>query len=396
MDAEPVPRRTRIVPDREFVRAGFFTSLGVALLSLLVLMLWKLSGAVLEMIAPFLAAGALALLLDPLVDRLERSGLRRFMAVLLVFGFFLIALIALISLAVPALVNQANQLALEGPRYIANLKAATNDFLAHHRHIGNYTLPANFDKLSAQFSTKATELLNNSAGRITAVLVGSISTALDTVITLIVTFFLLMDIDRLRARLFYLLPENARAPARLFSRDVGNVFADYLRGLLTVSALYGLFTLLLMLGLSVVHPELRSYALLIGVVGGVLYSIPYLGPFVTALITFLVAFAAGGAAFGGGAIALTLVLNQVFDNVVTPRVVGGGVGLHPVASIFALTLGGTLFGLWGLLLSVPVAASIQVILFRLFPKLSSPTPPVFLKRQQVVEDEVETEHTESS
>jgi hypothetical protein len=65
-----------------------------------------------------------------------------------------------------------------------------------------------------------------------------------------------------------------------------------------------------------------------------LYAVPYVGALVTALITFLVGFAAGGAAFGGIAAGSVVVLNQVFDNVVTPRVVGGGVGLHPVAAVF--------------------------------------------------------------
>ncbi len=73
----------------------------------------------------------------------------------------------------------------------------------------------------------------------------------------------------------------------------------------------------------------------------------------------------------------------------TPRIVGGGVGLHPVAALFALTLGGALFGLWGMLLSVPIAASIQAILFRLFPKLTTPTPLSFLQAQGVRPDEEE-------
>ena len=87
---------------------------------------------------------------------------------------------------------------------------------------------------------------------------------------------------------------------------------------------------------------------------------------------------------------LALVINQVFDNIVTPRVVGGGVGLNPVVAIFALILGARLFGIWGMLLSVPVAASIQVVLFRLFPKLTTPTPASFLRAQGVPRDQIES------
>ena len=128
---------------------------------------------------------------------------------------------------------------------------------------------------------------------------------------------------------------------------------------------------------------MAQYALLVGVAAGVLYAIPYLGALTTAVVTFLIATAAGGIGFGGWAVAATFGLNQIFDNFVTPRVVGGGVGLNPVFALFALTLGGELFGFWGLLFAVPLAASIQVILFRFFPILTEPTPDAFLRAQGV-------------
>ena len=183
--------------------------------------------------------------------------------------------------------------------------------------------------------------------------------------------------------MYYLAPQRARAPMSQYARDIGSVFTDYLRGLLIVSTLYGIATMIALACLSLIHRQMFAYVLLIGVAGGILYAVPYIGPLVTAAVTFLVAFSAGGLSFGIIAIIVTLIVNQIFDNVITPRVVGGGVGLSPVASLFALTLGGTLFGLWGLLLSVPVAASIQAILFRLFPKLTTPTPDAFLRAQGV-------------
>ena len=87
--------------------------------------------------------------------------------------------------------------------------------------------------------------------------------------------------------------------------DVGGVFSDYLRGLLIVCALYGVFTIGLLYGLSIFHHSLAQYALLVGVAAGVLYAVPYLGAFSIALMTFIVAFAAAtadhqsGLAFGG-------------------------------------------------------------------------------------------------
>jgi predicted PurR-regulated permease PerM len=375
--------RPRVAAAREWLRAGFFWALGVALLACLALAAWRLSRATLAVISPFVVAVVLALLLDPVADRLERRGLSRGGAVGAVFGAFVLLLGGIGALLVPALVGQASRLAENGPQYVQNLRAFVDEWLAGHRRIGTFTLPENFNALFAQFSERASVLVRQSAGGATAFLVGSITTALQTVVALIVTFYLLLDIDRLRARLFYLLPERARGPAGQLASDIGGVFSDYLRGLLIVCALYGLTATLLLYGLGFVHGEMRGYALLVGAFAGLLYAVPYVGALATAVVTFLVAFAAGGVGFGGITVGLVLLLNQVFDNVVTPRVVGGGVGLHPVAAVFALVLGGELFGLWGLLLSVPIAASVQVVLFRLFPKLTTPTPRPFLRAQGI-------------
>ena len=396
--AAPVPEEKQQVrppaPAKwgDWFRAGFFAALGVAALAVLALTMRHVLEAALGIATPFIFGTVFTLLLDPVVKRLQTRGLSRGMGVVVVFGLFLFFVIGIGWLAIPALANQANQLAQEGPRYLAELQKYTNDFLAHHRKILGIKMPKNFNAISAQITAQSSGLLSGSTTKITAFLLGSITTLLEIVVTLIVTFYLLLDIDRMRARLFYLAPKRWRSPMHLFARDIGRVFSDYLRGLLIVSALYGLMTLLLLLGLSIMHSELLQYALLVAAAGGILYSVPYLGPLVTALITFLVAFAAGGIEFGIGAIIATLILNQIFDNVITPRVVGGGVGLHPVMSLFALSLGGAMFGLWGLLLSVPVAASIQAILLRLFPKLSTPTAEYFLREQGVpIEEESEEE-----
>ena len=370
---------------------GFFVAFGAAALALLALVAWHVFEAALSIATPFVFGTMLTLLLDPLVDRIQRRGYSRIAAVGIVFIAFLIVLVLIGIVAIPALVNQTSTIAEEGPRYLLSLQTSANQFLAAHPKILGFTLPTNVSAISGEISNRAANLLSQYAGRITEFLLGSISTLLEMILTLIVTFYLLVDIDKLRARLFYLAPEKARRPMALYARDIGRVFSEYLRGLLIVSLLYGAATFLLLMGMSLAHHDIVRYALLAGVAGGLLYTIPYLGPFVTAFITFLVAFAAGGIGFGGLGIVLTLVLNQIFDNIITPRIVGGGVGLHPVVSLFALTLGGALFGLWGLLLSVPIAASIQAILFRLFPKLTTPTPPVFLEAENVPPDEAQSE-----
>ncbi len=387
----------RTLPSRDYIRAGFFLALGIVLLGVLALAARRFLETTLSVITPFAVGLALALLLDPLADKWTQRGMGRTAAAGLVFGVFLLLLLGLGWLTVPLLIAQAGDLAQNGPTYISGLQDYVNHFLLTHHKIGPIKMPANFEQLTRQFSGQASDYLKQASGHVYDFLIGSATFVIEFILTLIIAFYFLVDIDRLRARLFYLAPEKWRGLMGHLGSDVGGVFSDYLRGLLIVCALYGLFTIGLLYGLSIFHHSLARYALLVGAAAGVLYAVPYLGALSTALVTFIVSFAAAtvdgqsGLAFGGIAIGATLLLNQVFDNVVTPRVVGGGVGLHPVLALFALVIGGELFHLPGMLLSVPIAGSVQVILFRLYPKLTQPTPAPFLRAQGVPLDRKESQ-----
>ena len=385
----PSPASPRNPLPRRYVQAGFYFSLGILLLVVLALVARRFAEATLTVISPFAVGLTLALLLDPLADSLMKRGLSRMAASGIVFGVFLFLIVGVGYLSIPALIDQAASLAQNGPTFIEGLRHSVNDFLTAHPKIGPVKMPKDFSHLTDQISGQAAGFLQKAGGSIGTFLIGSVTVVVQFILTLIITFYFLVDIDRLRARLFYLAPEKWRGMMGHIGSDVGGVFSDYLRGLLIVCALYGVATIGLLYGLSVFHHSLAQYALLVGAAAGLLYAVPYLGSLTTALVTFVVAFAAAagdhqsGLAFGGIAVAATLVVNQVFDNIVTPRVVGGGVGLHPILALFALVIGGELFGIAGMLLSVPIAGSIQAILFRLFPRLTQPTPAPFLSVQGV-------------
>ena len=384
----PVPRR--------YVSAGFYFSFGILLLILLALVAHRFAEATLTVIGPFVVGLMLAMLLDPLADNLMKRGLNRMAASGIVFGVFLFLIIGIGYLSIPALIGQATALAQNGPTYISGLQHTADAFLRTHHKIGPVKMPATFAQLTTQISGQISDFLQKAGGSIGTFLIGSATFLIQMILTLIITFYFLVDIDRLRARLFYLAPEKWRSMMGHVGSDIGGVFSDYLRGLLIVCALYGVTTIGVLYGLSIFHHSLAQYALLVGAAAGILYAVPYLGSFTTALVTFIVAYAAAagdhqsGLVFGGIAVGATLVVNQIFDNVVTPRVVGGGVGLHPILALFALVIGGELFGITGMLLSVPIAGSIQAILFRLYPRLTKPTPAPFLTVQGVPLDNKES------
>lgn len=375
------------IPDanspRDLFRFGFLATLGAVAMLVIAWVAIRLGIAILEVVSPFVVGLALAFFLDPLVHRLQRRGMTRIQAVGIVFIGLIVLLAFIGSLVIPAIANEASDLASNGPRYLDGVRQNVNAFLTHHRRLAGITLPKNFNGLLSEVSAKTSDYLEQSSGQLVGYVMNSVGFLLDSVIMLIVTFYLLVDLDRLRARLIYLTPERRRRYATRIARDIGQVFTDYLRGLLIVCVLFGVSTTITLYILAIFHHGIAKYALLIGVIAGILYAIPYLGALTTAVLAFIVAYASGGLVFGIIALGVIVVLEQTFDNLVTPRLVGGGVGLHPVVAIFALVLGAHLFGIVGMVVAVPVVASIQVILFRVFPKLTTPTPPPLLQQEGV-------------
>jgi predicted PurR-regulated permease PerM len=366
---------------REAFLSGLFGALGVAVAALALFLGYRFLETAIAVSTPFVAALVIALLCDPVVNKIQRNvGFtkgQRAPAVALVFTFFLLGFTALIVLVVPSLIGQLQKLIdWITSNGLGQLQATANDWLHAHRKIGPVTLPDSIDSLTKQYSDQVTATAKQIGPKLLGAVVGSFSGLLNVILIPLLTFFLLMDLGRFRRRLIFLLPTNLRVQFVGLTSDVGEVFSNYLRGMLQVSLAYmAAATLLFSLLCLVLAPQMLGYVLLIGIVSGALYIVPYvgfLGAVVTAVIVGLVTNV--GIPTLIGSVVLLAILNFSFDNIITPKIVGSGVGVHPIVAMFALLVGASLFGLWGMLLAYPMAGSVQVVLFRLFPKLEQPTP----------------------
>lgn len=324
-----------------------------------------------DVLPPFLIAFAIAALLDPLLNRMQRLGCSRRAAILVVFALFLFTFAAVALVLIPAAVRQAADFAGKMPAYYAELtQRAQVELAARHDLLARLRLPTSSNELLAHYQADITRALQTLASRLLQLLSSSASKLPWLAIIPIVTFYLLQDIAPLRARVVYLVPAPHRAGFLTLSEEVGAVFSGYVRGLIVVCAGYAMVT-----GVVLALLFRLPYSLVIALASGVLYAVPYVGAVATIALAALVAIATqhtGG--FVLGLVVTMLLVNQLFDQVVTPRVVGGLVGLHPVVSLFALTAGGQIFGLPGMILAVPVAASVQVVLTSLWPQLAEPLP----------------------
>jgi predicted PurR-regulated permease PerM len=349
--------------------APWLRALGTAAVLIpLIVLLYAARGT----LPPFLIAFAVAVLLDPLLDRLEARGWPRLAAVLLVYAFFLLAFLAIALVLIPTAINQAQELIENYGLYQKRLETWGSDLILRLKPLlERFNIPTDTDALITQYRGQISASLQVLVARITSALQGALGKALWLVIIPIVTFYLMLDIDRVLMRLIFLFPEGRREWMVGVGRKVVSVFTGYLRGLFIVCAAYAVVN-----GLILFLFFRLQYALVIGLLAGILYAVPYIGAIATIALGTLVALSTHADSAGYVvAVAVTLLAtNQIFDQVVTPRVVGGGVGLHPVLSLFALTVAGDLFGLTGMLLAVPLAASIRVILIEVFPALSRPLP----------------------
>jgi predicted PurR-regulated permease PerM len=324
-----------------------------------------------DVLPPFLIAFAIASLLDPLLVRMQRRGWSRRAATTVVFVFFLMIFAGVALVLIPAAVRQAAEFAGNMPAYYAELTHRAQEALAAHRQLlARLRMPTTSNEILARYQSQITHALQTLASRLLQFFAGSVSKLAWMAIIPIVTFYLLQEIDPLRARVVHLVPARHRSRFLEMSERVGAVFSGYVRGLIIVCAGFAV-----VMGVVLTLVFRLPYALMIALVSGVLYAVPYVGGAATIAIAALVAVATQhGTGFVLGVVVAVLVVQQLFDQVITPRVVGGLVGLHPVVSLFALTAGGQLFGLPGMILAVPVAASVQVVLTSLWPELAEPLP----------------------
>ena len=305
-----------------------------------------------DVLLPFVLGGAIAYFLDPVADRLERMGCTRIMATAIITVIGLVAFILLLLWVIPSLVNQALELFDVAPTLFANLR----DFLIERfPEIMDTESPLRQSLVSIGETIKSSggELLNT----VLSSAAGIINIVMLFVIVPVVAVYLLLDWDNMVARIDQLLPRDHAPTIRKLAAEIDRTLASFIRGMGTVCIILGTYyaVALMVIGLQ--------FGLVVGFVAGLVTFIPYLGALIGgALAIGLALFQFWGDWVSIGLVAGVFMLGQVIEgNVLTPKLVGSSVGLHPVWLILALSIFGTLFGFVGMLVAVPVAASIGVI-----------------------------------
>ncbi len=310
-----------------------------------------------EILPPFIFGAAIAYFCDPIADRLEKRGLSRLIStvVVLILAVLIFALLAVAVL--PLLIEQFTALAKNLPDYVDTLRSRVEGLLGK---IDSTTTPENTDAKPA--ATQLREAAQGLSGKLLQSIwsgglafVGALAAL---VVTPVVAFYLLLDWDRMIERLDDMIPRRHLSEVRGIARDIDEVLAGFMRGQFLVCIIQGTFYAV---GLSLIGLD---FALVVGMISGMASFIPYVGAILGLVLSMGLALTQF---WGEWAMVLAVlgvfVAGQVIEgNFLTPYLVGGSVGLHPVWLIFALAAFGSLFGFAGLLVAVPAAAVVGVLI----------------------------------
>lgn len=307
---------------------------------------------------PFVFAAILAYLGDPLTDKLETTRLSRTQSVIVVFLVMTLILVFVLFMLVPQLETQIANFIGSLPAYAEKMNSVVLPWL--ERRFGITIQPIASNELIAIAQSHWEK-----AGGIVATTMSSISHSggviaawlMNLLLIPVVTFYLLRDWDILVAKIYHLLPRRIAPVTAKLAREVDTVLSAFLRGqfyvMLALGCIYSL-------GLWLVGLDL---ALLIGMLAGLVSFVPYLGAVVGIISACVAALVQFHELTPLISVAIVFLIGQALEGtVLTPKLVGDKIGLHPVAVIFSVLAGGQLFGFLGILLALPVASIVMVFL----------------------------------
>jgi predicted PurR-regulated permease PerM len=364
VSGDPVPLPRRSLLDRDWQKAL------VILLTVLValILVWigvQIVRPILRTLLLFALSGVLAFVLAAPVQALAARMHNRLAAIVAVYLVVAVVLVGGLVLLAGPFVGQASALLNDLPRYASDLAARSPEL---ESALNRFGVQASLDDLKARAALAVqqggTEVLSHLVG--TAAEVGGLM--VDTLLGLVISFYLLLDGPTMRRRLLAVIPDEHRGKVLFLEDNAGRVLGGYLRGQLVMAATIGIVAGIgcRLLGLP--------YAIVLGVLAGLFELVPMFGPILSAVPAVLVALFLPFPTVLW-VVLFFFILQQVESNILGPRITGHAVGLHPLAAMFALLAGLQLAGVLGALFAVPVAGILWVLVGAAYRNAVTPPRP---------------------
>lgn len=331
--------------------SDFKKCLGLVALALFVWLLFLLS----HLLVPFFIAAFLAYMGDPVVERLQRVGIARIVGVLIVFIIFIVIIVFLAFLVIPKIQEQLNMLIRVMPSFIDWGQKVMFQLVDGRANIKAFINPDHLKQAVSSQLGHISTLMNWLLRTITHSGIAVIDFLIRLLLIPVVTFYLMRDWPKLKSSLCLLIPRSKEDTVVSLAREADTVLAAFLKGQLFVMIV---LAIIYSIGLSLVG---LNFALILGVIIGLISIVPYLGSIVGVILAVTIAVFQFNGLGPVVWVLIVFVIGHILEGMVlTPWLIGGRIGLHPVAVIFSVSAGGVLFGFFGVLLALPVATVVMV------------------------------------
>ncbi len=311
-----------------------------------------------SVVAPLALAVLLAYILNPLVGLLRKAKLSRTGATIIVYLLLIFALVAIPSIVVPPLIQQLISIDVDLAAILESLRQLT----VRYRTVEFLGFSIDLYRVFVDIQGELANLVGSLASQSVTILRGAASSALWLIFILIICFYLLKDAGQITSYLGGLAPPEYQEELSQLMKEIGQIWDSFLRGQIILSSTVGGITAITMWIVGVKN------ALLLGILAGILEMIPNLGPALAALPAVALAFFLGSEhlALSNGWFALLVaglyvVIQQLENNLLVPRIIGRSVNLHPVVVIVGAIGGAMVGGILGILLAAPVLGSARIL-----------------------------------
>lgn len=328
----------------------------IFMLLLFIIILFRSGTLMYDILSPFLFAIILAYVLNPFVTYIQKKGVERIWAVFIIY-FIAAGVIFIFSMTLlPIIITEIKNL-LEVLPKLANdgYNNMYDKYIRYNKNIEN--LPFGFNEIKEYLkfdADKSENIIFKILNSATNTMLSMFSKIVSIILTPILAFYFLKDKAKFKNMLILSIPKHIRKNIIDVAKDIDKVLGGFIRGQLTVASIVGILTTIVMLLLKV------KFAVLIGIISGILNIVPYFGPVAGAIPAIIFASLDGFNKVIWTIIAF-VVIQQVESGIISPKIISDKVGVHPIVVILSLIIAGKFFGIFGLLIAVPTAAVIKVL-----------------------------------
>ncbi|PKM88542.1 MAG: AI-2E family transporter [Firmicutes bacterium HGW-Firmicutes-12] len=320
---------------------------GLLFLSLVVWFVYSVR----TILIPFFLGFLIAYVLHPLVDLLEKRKLPRALAISVIYVFFAAIAAVVVFYALPVILRDLNNLVEVIPHYTATIQNMVIEFQLSYSRV---PIPDGIREVSDGVINRFEQTSLSIIRGIVSGIIILLSQTFNIVLAPLLSFYFLMDYNEMGNKILCLIPTRYRQGLIVIAHEVDAVIKKVIRGNLLVATLVAI---LATVGMMIIGMD---FPLLIGILVGITNFIPYFGAFISTVPIVLLALLKSKwlALYVFG---VMVFIQQIEGNIISPKILGEYIGLHPLVIIFALLAGGTLWGFVGLLLAVPIAAILKVL-----------------------------------